>query len=153
MMRNKGSRCRGQWVGEGGFTLIETIVTIAVLAIAAIGVLAVFSTGLQGSSNPLLVAQAAQLAQERMDTIVGDRLNSARGFNYIIPANYAADNPALGPITFNRTVAIYCVTAANLNQNTGLVAPCVSGYTHATVTVANAAIGSVSAETIFTNYN
>jgi prepilin-type N-terminal cleavage/methylation domain-containing protein len=134
-----------------GFTLIEIIITIAVLAIAAVAVLSVFSMGLKGSANPLLVAQATQLVQERMDTIVGDRLNTNRGFNYISPANYAADNPALGPITFNRTVAIYCVTAANLNQNTG-APPCATGYTHVTVTVTNATIGNVSAETIITNY-
>ncbi len=136
---------------SNGFTLIEIIITIAVLAIAAVGVLSVFSVGIQGSPHPLLVAQATQLAQERMETIVGDRLNPGRSFNYIDPGNYGADAPVVGPNTFNRSVSIFCVTAADLNTNKG-APPCASGYTHVTVTVANAAIGTVTVQGLVTNY-
>jgi prepilin-type N-terminal cleavage/methylation domain-containing protein len=136
--------------GQGGFTLIETVITLVVLSIAAVGVLSVFTTGMRGSANPVVIDQATQLAQERMDTIFGDSINAGRGFAYIIPANYGAETPVAG---FNRSVSIFCVTSADLNTNAG--GPwvgCASGYTHVTVTVAHAAIGSVNLDTVITDY-
>jgi prepilin-type N-terminal cleavage/methylation domain-containing protein len=135
----------------GGFTLIETVITLVVLSIAVVGVLSVFTTGMRGSANPLIVDQAVQLAQEKMDTIVGDRINAGRGFSYIIPASYGADVPVTG---FNRSVNVFCVTSADLNTNAGApgASGCASGYTHVTVIVSNAAMGSVSLDTVVTNY-
>jgi prepilin-type N-terminal cleavage/methylation domain-containing protein len=139
---------------QGGFTLIETIITLIVLSIAAVGVLSVFTTGMRGSANPMVIDQATQLAQEKMDTIFGDRINAGYGFAYIIPVNYSAENPVTGFAGFNRSVSIFCATAADLNTNAGApgAGGCASGYTHVTVTVANAAIGSVSLDTVVTNY-
>jgi prepilin-type N-terminal cleavage/methylation domain-containing protein len=135
----------------GGFTLIETVITLVVLSIAVVGVLSVFTTGMRGSANPVIVDQAVQLAQEKMDTIVGDRINAGRGYSFIIPASYGADVPVTG---FNRSVNIFCVTSADLNTNAGApgASGCASGYTHVTVTVANAAMGSVSLDTVVTKY-
>jgi prepilin-type N-terminal cleavage/methylation domain-containing protein len=137
---------------QDGFTLIEIIITLAVLSIAVVGLLSVFATAITGSGNPVVLNQAIALAQEKMDTITGDRMNSARGFAYIIPGNYPADIPVTG---FNRSVTIFCVTAGALNTDSG-VAPgaggCASGYTHVEVTVANDAIGSVSLDGLVTNY-
>ena len=143
-----------------GFTLIETIITLVVLSIAAVGVLSVFTVGIKGSANPLVVEQAVQLAQEKMDTIIGDRMNApptgTRGFGWIVPGNYNASPGVAVPgfSGFTRSESIYCVTAADLNTSIGAPggAGCASGYTHVTVTVANALIGSVSVETIVTNY-
>lgn len=136
-----------------GFTLIETIITLVVLSIAAVGVLSVFTVGIRGSANPLVVEQAVQLAQEKMDDIIGDRENTALGFAQIIPANYPAETAAqLGFAGFSRTTTIICVNAGTLNMNNMLAPPCASGYTHVTVTVANALIGSVIVETIVSNY-
>ena len=143
-----------------GFTLIETIITLVVLSIATVGVLSVFTVGIKGSTNPLVAEQAVQLAQERMDTVIGDRMNApptgARGFAWIVPGNYNAPPGVAVPgfSGFTRSESIYCVTAADLITSIG--APggggCASGYTHITVTVANALIGSVSVETIVANY-
>jgi len=141
---------------QGGFTLIETLITLVILSIAAIGVLSVFTTGIRISANPVVVDQAVQLAQEKMDTILGDSLNSnpGYGFAYIIPGNYGAETPVTGFAGFNRSVNIYCVTVADLTTNAGApgVGGCASGYTHVAVTVANAAIGSVKLETVITNH-
>jgi len=138
---------------QAGFTLIETIITLVVLSIAAVGVLSVFTVGIRGSANPLVVEQAVQLAQERMDDIIGDRENAAIGFAQIIPINYPAETAVqLGFPGFSRTTTIICVSANALNTNNFAAPPCASGYTHVTVTVTNALIGSVSVETIVTNY-
>jgi prepilin-type N-terminal cleavage/methylation domain-containing protein len=137
---------------QDGFTLIEIIITLVVLSIAVVGVLSVFTTAIKGSANPVVLNQAIALAQEEMDTIIGDRMNSARGFAYIIPGNYPADIPVTG---FNRSVTIMCVNPGALDTDSG-VAPgaggCASGYTHVTVTVVNNAIGNVSLDGLVTNY-
>ena len=136
-----------------GFTLIETIITLVVLSIAAVGVLSVFTTGMKGSANPLIIGQATQLAQEKMDIIIGDRMNSARGFAWITAAvsPYGVENPVTGFSDFNRSVNILCVTSADLNTATG-GPPCASGYAHVAVTVTNTIIGSVIVDGLVTNY-
>ena len=137
---------------QDGFTLIEIIITLAVLSIAVVGLLSVFATAITGSGNPVVLNQAIALAQEKMDTITGDRMNSARGFAYIIPGNYPADIPVTG---FNRSVTIICVDPGALNADNGVspgASGCASGYTHVQVTVAHAAIGSVSIDGLVTNY-
>ena len=139
--------------GEAGFSLIEIIITLVVLSIAAVGVLSVFSGTQRGSADPLILNQAVQLAQEKMDEIMGDRKNPGRGFLYIVPGNYGPDTPVPGFANFNRTVTIFCVNSGTLNTDNTQVPPCtVSGYTHVTVTVTNATIGGVTVETVFANY-
>ena len=137
---------------QDGFTLIEIIITLVVLSIAVVGVMSVFTTAITGSANPVVLNRALALAQEKMDTIIGDSMNASRGFAYIIPGNYPSDIPVTG---FNRSVTIFCVDSGALNTDNG-VAPgasgCASGYTHVTVTVAHAAIGSVSLDGLVTNF-
>ncbi|MGC1454352.1 MAG: type II secretion system protein [Nitrospirota bacterium] len=156
MTQNKESQVGSRKSGESGFTLIETIITLVVLSIAAIGVLSVFTVGIKGSANPLVAEQAVQLAQERMDTIIGDRQNPARGFAWIVPGNYNTPPGVAVPgfSGFTRSESIYCVTATDVNTSIGApgVGGCASNYTHITVTVANTLISSVSVETIVTNY-
>jgi prepilin-type N-terminal cleavage/methylation domain-containing protein len=150
----RGTRDEGGG-GMAGFTLIETIITLVVLSIAAVGVLSVFTVGIKGSANPLVVEQAVQLAQEKMDMIIGDRENPAGGFGfvYIKPGSYPAEAAgSFGFAGFSRTTTIICVDPGALNTDNTFAPPCASGYTHVTVTVANALIGSVSVETIVTNY-
>ncbi len=156
-MRSERTKATG---GSGGFTLIEIIITLVVLSIAAVGVLSVFTAGVKGSANPLIIDQATQLAQEKMDTIMGDRMNSTRGFAWIAAADYntnalkyVPENPVSGFANFNRSVTIFCVDAGTLNTNNGQPFPCISsGYAHITVTVTNTAINSVSLDTLVTNY-
>lgn len=161
-MKQSAVNSRQSAVGSAGFSLIEIVITLVVLSIAAVGVLSVFSSTQRGSADPLLLNQAVQLAQEKMDEISGDRKNIARGFQYIVPGSYGPETPVPGPgfTNFNRTVTICCVTppppANALNNTAPCVAPgvggCASGYTHVTVTVTNATIGSVSMDTVFANY-
>ncbi len=149
MNRERG--LRNAESNEGGFTLIELIITIIVLAIAGIGVMSVFSNSMRTGANPLVVTQAAHLAREKMEIVIGDRQNTARGFSWIIPANYPAENPVSGFSAFNRSVLIYCVSAGDLNTNVGSP-PCTTGYAHITVSVTNAAIGTITSESIVANY-
>jgi len=134
---------------DQGFTLIEIIITLVVLSVAAIGVLSVFTTGIAGSADPLIVSKATQLAQEKLDSIIGDRLNPARGFGWITAANYPAENPIAGFSSFNRSVEIICVASADLNTSIS----CPRSYERVTVTVTwNTGAGSVSLATILANY-
>ncbi len=148
---NREQRSRNIENNEGGFTLIELIITIIVLAIAGIGVMSVFSNSMRTGANPLVVAQATQLVREKMEIVMGDRQNTARGFSWIIPANYPAENPVPGFSAFNRSVSIYCISSGDLNVNVGSP-PCTTGYAHITVSVMNAAIGTITSESIVTNY-
>ena len=141
---------------QKGFSLIETIIVIIVISIGAIGVLSVFTTGMKGAGNPLVTIQAVELGQEKLDIIIGDRQNTARGYNYATnPANYPAENPVTGFTNFNRSVAIACVTTADFNAAGSAPAPScvgVTNYARVTVTVTHSAIGSVTAVTLVTNY-
>ena len=141
---------------HNGFSLIETIIVIVIIGIAAIGVLSVFITGMKGAADPLITIQVIELAQEKMDIVIGDRQNTARGYNYATnPANYTAENPVTGFTNFNRSVAIACVTTADFNAAGSAPAPScvgVTNYARVTVTVTHSAIGSVTAVTLVTNY-
>ena len=139
---------------QDGFTLIEIIITLVVLSIAVVGVLSVFTTAIKGSANPVVLNRAIALAQEEMDTIIGDRMNPD-GFKHIIPGNYPAEIPVTGFTGFNRSVTIICVDSGALNADNGVspgASGCASGYTHVQVTVAHAAIGSVILDGLVTNY-
>ena len=141
---------------QKGFSLIETIIVIIVISIGAIGVLTVFITGMKGAADPLITIQAVELAQEKLDIIIADRQYTARSYSYATnPANYPAENPVSGFASFNRSVAIACVTTADLNAAGSAPAPScvgVTNYARVTVTVTHAAIGSVTAVTLLTNY-
>ncbi|OGW42424.1 MAG: hypothetical protein A2010_14085 [Nitrospirae bacterium GWD2_57_9] len=132
---------------EQGFSLIETIIVLVVLSIAAVGVLSVFTAGMRGSADPLLINQAVQLAQEKMEEAIA--LRKSGGFNAVVPDPGGAF--ALPFDAFNWNRAVNCVDAADLNTSTG-GPPCVSGYARVTVTVTNAAIGSVVLDGLVTNY-
>ena len=141
---------------HNGFSLIETIIVIVIIGIAAIGVLSVFITGMRGAADPLITIQVIELAQEKMDIVIGDRQNTARGYSYATtPANYPAESPVSGFASFNRSVAIACVTIADFNAAGSAPAPScvgVTNYARVTVTVTHAVIGSITTVTLLTNY-
>ena len=56
---------------ERGFTLIELIIFIVITGILATGLAAVFSTTMRGAAAPGQLTQATQIAQERMELILG----------------------------------------------------------------------------------
>jgi type II secretory pathway pseudopilin PulG len=58
---------------QAGLSLIELVAFIVVSAILAVGVFAGLSGSLRGTGEPRQLTQAMQLAQERMDLILGRR--------------------------------------------------------------------------------
>ncbi len=131
--------------GSGGFTLIEIIITLVVLSIAAVGVLSVFTSGISGSANPLIVDQATQLAQGEMDQVLGEK--TANGFAAIAIGNPLACRSAM-LAGFNCSRNIYYVNPGALNTQVG--GP--TDYKHVTVTITQATIGSVTLDGLVTNY-
>jgi len=148
---------RGQRTDEGnpkwnGFTLIETVITLVVLSIAAVGVLSVFTVGIKGSVDPLIVNQAVQLAQGEMDQVFGEK--TANGFaaaTLATGATVTCNSTMLAGFSCNRAVCY--VPAGNLTA----VSPCetavATNYKHVTVTITQVAVGSsISLDTIVSNY-
>lgn len=127
-----------------GFTLIETIITLVVLSIAAVGVLSVFTTGIKGSANPLILSQATQFAQGEMDNIIGQKM--ANGFGSIITSPTCSTTMLAG-FTCNRNV-FYVDPAIDLN--TQQVGP--TNYKHVTVTITQPVIGNTRVDFLITNY-
>ena len=127
-----------------GFTLIETIITLVVLSIAAVGVLSVFTAGMKGSANPLIISQATQLAQGEMDQVFGEKAVPG-GFGTIASGVCVLTLPG-----FNCSRAVCYVPSTNLNDITACGA--VTKYKHVTVTVTQPVIGSVSVDSLITNY-
>jgi prepilin-type N-terminal cleavage/methylation domain-containing protein len=127
---------------SGGFTLIETTITLVVLSIAAVGVLSVFTSGIKGSANPLLIDQATQLAQEKMDEAIA--LRKSGGFAAVTTINPGV--PAF-PAPFNT------YTWSRVVDCDPTFAPCPAQYQRVTISVSwNAGADSVSLVTLLANY-
>ncbi len=128
-----------------GFTLIETVITLIVLSIAAVGVLSVFTVGMMGSANPLIVGQAVHLAQGEMDQVLGEK--TANGFGSIATGNpLACVSTMLSGFSCSRN--IFYVDPGDLNTQVG--GP--TSYKHITVTISQPSTGDISMETVITNY-
>lgn len=131
-----------------GFTLIETIITLVVLSIAVVGVLSVFTVGIRGSANPLIVDQATQLAQEEMSQIIGDKALIGFFAPELDPLNPQSCISAM-PAGFFCSRTVDYVQPADLNTP---VTPVQTEYIRVTVTISHALIGSVILVGLITNY-
>ncbi len=132
-------------LSQRGFTLVETVITLIVLSIAAVGVLSIFTVGMTGSANPLIISQAVLQAQGEIEQVRGEK--TANGFGSIATGNpLACVSTVLSGFACSRD--IYYVNPGALN--TQVVGP--TNYKHVTVTITQATIGSVSLDTIITNY-
>ncbi|MBI5604485.1 MAG: prepilin-type N-terminal cleavage/methylation domain-containing protein [Deltaproteobacteria bacterium] len=125
-------------INDKGFTLIETIISLVILSIAVTGVLQVFFTGLAPRNAPLSIeiTTGTQLVQEGLERVKADRSNPARGFAYIVSANYL-------PITINgyvRTTTIAPGWGGDVN------------YTQVTVSVTHNSRTVASATTLVANF-
>jgi len=139
----------GKRINQDGFTLIETIIVLVVLSIAAVGVLSVFTAGIKGSANPLIMNQATQLAQGEMDQVLGEK--TAYGFNAATLAQGTpACNSTMLSAAFICTRTICFVPVGNLNDQTTCAAA--TNYKHITVTITHAAIGNMNLETVIAFY-
>ncbi len=131
---------------QGGFSLIEVIITLVVLSIAAVGVLSVFTSSLGGSADPVVLDQAVQLAQGETDQVVGQK--KASGFAAVTVGNpLACVSSMVAGFTCTRNV-FYVDPATGLNTQVG--GP--TDYKHVTVTITHTVTGGVSVETLLTNY-
>jgi prepilin-type N-terminal cleavage/methylation domain-containing protein len=144
MIQNEKSGFRCQRSGVSGFTLIETIITLVVLSLAAVGVLSVFTSGMKGSANPLILGQATQLAQGEMDQILGEK-TGAGGFGSIVTSGCVLTLPG-----FNCSRTVCYVTTADLNSTAACGVATI--YKHVTVTVTQPTIGNVIVDSLITNY-
>jgi prepilin-type N-terminal cleavage/methylation domain-containing protein len=115
---------------QSGFTLIETIITLVVLSIAIVGVLSVFAVGMKGSSDPLILHQATQLAQGEMEQVFGEK--TASGFTGVAAG---CQTPLPPGFVCTRTITL-------IDPDTKQV----------TVTITQPIIGSVSLDTLITHY-
>jgi prepilin-type N-terminal cleavage/methylation domain-containing protein len=68
---------------QGGFTLIETVISMAILTIGALGLLGVFGLALKASQTSQADMLARQLASEAMETIYTARNVAQIDFNAI----------------------------------------------------------------------
>jgi prepilin-type N-terminal cleavage/methylation domain-containing protein len=58
---------------NAGFTLIELVIFIVIAGVLAVGLASVFSTAMRGAAEPGQLTHATQIAQERMELILGQR--------------------------------------------------------------------------------
>ena len=91
----------------GGFTLIEVILSIVVVSIAVVGMTSAISFMGRGSLSAEVTSTAKELAQEKMEQIMGDKRDAARGYAYTItPGQYPVESPVAGFTNYSRSVTI-----------------------------------------------
>jgi prepilin-type N-terminal cleavage/methylation domain-containing protein len=135
---------------SGGFSLIEIIITLVVLSIAAVGVLSVFSTGIKGSANPLLINQAVQLAQGELDAVIG--LKAASGFSAAALNTGTGQACKTSPMLTGFTCSLdICYVAAGSLDDTSACGTATS-YKRVKVTVTLPTGQSTTAISLLANY-
>jgi prepilin-type N-terminal cleavage/methylation domain-containing protein len=94
-------------LGQGGFTLIETVVSVIVILIATAGLFAIFTTSItpRNTPQPFEIATGAQYVQEKLEMVLGDRRNpsASKGFANIDTAHYPSETLASG---YSRTTTV-----------------------------------------------
>jgi prepilin-type N-terminal cleavage/methylation domain-containing protein len=91
---------------QRGFTLIELVAIIVLLSIAGTAILGMFGQVGRSLTTNQDTQTGAQLVQEKAEQILADRRNAARGFAWIVAANYPAETPISGFAAFDRSVTI-----------------------------------------------
>lgn len=134
---------------QDGFTLIETVMVITIIAIIGTTILVYFA-GVRSSGDPVLTAQAANLAEQQMEQVLSDK--QANGFASIVSMGAAA---LAAPFNnFTRQVDVVCVQEADLNTGSGTMPACADSDIQAKnvkVTVSWTG-GSVNIATVITNH-
>lgn len=123
-----------------GFTLIEVILIIIVFAIAIPPLVNLLSTTLEKSDNSAIMSRAVLYAQEKMEQIIADKRNPARGYDWVTaPGTYLSDVPSAG---YARSVTI--TTAGNMYNGVA--------YAFLQVTLTHNNISDIKITTWLTNY-
>ncbi|HZI89011.1 MAG TPA: prepilin-type N-terminal cleavage/methylation domain-containing protein [Candidatus Polarisedimenticolia bacterium] len=88
-----------------GFTLIEVVLIIVIAAVAVLPLSMLFANTSIRSSDARNATTAAQLAQAKMEELSADKSSPARGFSYLIAANYPPESPVPAFPGYSRTVS------------------------------------------------
>jgi prepilin-type N-terminal cleavage/methylation domain-containing protein len=116
---------RPSWIRrEHGFTLVELVVFIVILGVAAVALFKMFGQVLPQSPQPAQLEQATQLAQERVELILGQRDASGYGPAELDPCKKTGP-PAICTTTLGYSVSSAGTTlgsevAWNGNPTTGI---------------------------------
>ena len=134
-----------------GFTLVELVVFIVILGLAAYALFRSFSSVLPHSPTAAQLTQAMQLAQERMELILGQR--HVQSYNNIVDLDPCMRG---GPLPNVCTVAFGYVVASTGTAPGAPVAwppnPATASYKLVTVTVSLAGITLAQQSAVLTNY-
>ena len=141
-----------------GFTLIEIVVFIVIVGVAAYALFRSFGSLLPRSPSAAQLTQAMQLAQERMELILGQRDSplAGRGFNNTVdlnPCNVGA--PTVCTTTFGYTVTSAGTApapAAPPNGPTVWNANPIGNYKIVSVTVSLGGITLAQQSAVLSNY-
>jgi len=132
-----------------GFTLVELLVFIVILGLAGYALFRSFGNVLPRSPTAGQLSQAMQLAQERMELILGQR--DVRGYNNLVdldPCNVGA--PSVCTSTFG-----YTVTSTGTAPGAPVAwppNPATANYKLVTVTVASGVTTLATQSAVLSNY-
>jgi Tfp pilus assembly protein PilV len=87
-------------------TLIETITAIMMLTIAIPPMLWAIQNAHIQRTDAVKASQARWLVTNKLEDIIADRHSTTRGYNYLIPGNYPAENPVSDAPGFTRSVSL-----------------------------------------------
>jgi len=130
---------------RSGFTLVEMVVFIVIVGVAAVALFQMFAQTLPRSPTPAQLVQATQLAQERMELILGRRS----------VVSYAALNdPCVGgtPPAICTTTFGYVVTVAGISSVVPWNANPVADFKLITVTVSLGGTQLAQSDAVVANY-
>jgi len=96
---------RREGAARAGFTLIEIVLIIVIAAIAILPLSMLFANSSIHSSDARNATLAAELAQAKMEELTADKNSPARGFSYLVAANYPAENPVAAFTGYSRSVS------------------------------------------------
>ena len=126
---------------SAGFTLVEVVLVVVIAGIALLPLSMLFANSSIRSGDARTATVAAQLAQSKMEEIAADKSSPARGFDYLVGANYLPEDPVPAFPGYRRTVAV-----APDSSFDGI------RFRAVTVTVAGGKLPPVSLTTWFTSY-
>jgi len=109
---------RSPFPSRRAFSLLEAISALVILGVAMPGMLWAIRDNVRRRADPVFLSRARFLAAEKLEDIIADANSPARGYSYVLNANYAAETPVSGFTGMNRSVSIV-ETAANFVAGTG----------------------------------
>ncbi len=86
--------------------MVELVMVLVLMAVGVPPLISIGNTCLQKMHQGSYVSVATALAQEEIETILGDKAAPSRGFSYIVTGNYPAEPNVSGFATYARSVTI-----------------------------------------------